>query len=709
MPSLTEKQVLYFLVQFIVLVLTARLLADVMRRAGHATVIGELMAGLIWGPSVLGKFLPAVHQAVFPSDPIVDHLLESSAWIGVIMLLLCAGLETDLDTLRGMRRPAAMVSSLGIAIPFASGFGLGWWLPAAYVPAGNQRLIFALFMAVAMSISAVPVIAKILIDLDLMRRELGMLILAAGILDDLVGWLLLSVVAGLAARGVVDLRTLSSTVFAAATFLLLCYFVGFRIVSLALRWVDDHAYVEHAGLTVMVGVAFACAVITQAIGIHAVFGAFIGGLMIGRSARMRKTDREHLQAVTMGVLAPVFFAYSGLRADIFAIRGVGMPALVLGVAFAGKLVGCSLGGILSGLKRREAFAVAAGMNARGGMEIVVAIIGLALGILTPEMYTVILIVAIVTSLAAPPLLSWSLGGVPERPGDAKRIEREKILGKLPFAKEGAKLLVLDAGGPHAQMATHLAAALGNHHEASITIFHARRASASPEVDGQLKDRFASLKAIAELCGARNVNQRTALGDSIAELILQESRRGYDAIFMGASRLSRHDRLGGSVIREFLAEVSAPVIIARGYGETMPFKRVLAPTTGAPYSRVAIAVAMLYAQSIQTDVSALYVMENPSMLQGMLSRRRPTQPGREIIDEVNDLSKQLELEVDTQIGSGNRPEKVILRAVDDGGFDLLMMGVLYRSVDHRVYFGPKVEQILDSARCAVAVVVSPSAT
>ena len=582
-------------------------------------------------------------------------------------------------------------------------------MPAAYLPAGNQRLIFALFMAVAMSISAVPVIAKILIDLDLMRRELGMLILAAGILDDLVGWLLLSVVAGLATRGVVDFRTLSSTVFAAATFLLLCYFAGFRIVSLVLRRVDDHAYVEYAGLTVMVGVAFVCAVITQAIGIHAVFGAFIGGLMIGRSARMRKIDREQLQAVTMGVLAPVFFAYSGLRADIFAIRGVGVPALVLGVAFAGKLVGCSLGGILSGLKRREAFAVAAGMNARGGMEIVVAIIGLALGILTPEMYTVILMVAIVTSLAAPPLLSWSLGGLPERPGDAKRIERDKILGKLPFAKEGAKLLVLDDGGPHAQMATHLAAALGNHYEASITIFHARRASGSPEVEAQLKDRFASLKAIAELCGAHNVHQRVALGDSMAELLLQESRRGYDAIFMGASRLSRRDRLGSSVIREFLAEVSTPVIIARGYGESMPFKRVLAPTTGAPYSRVGIAIAMLYAQSIQTEVSALYVMENPSMLQRMLSRRRPKQPGREIVDEINDLSKQLELEVDTQVGSGNRPEKVILRAVDDGGFDLLMMGVLYRSVDHRVYFGPKVEQILDSARCAVAVVVSPSAT
>jgi Kef-type K+ transport system membrane component KefB len=204
-PSLSEKQILSFLTQFILLVLTARLLADLMRRAGQATVIGELMAGVVLGPSILGKCLPGIERRIFPPEPIVNHLVEASAWIGVIMLLLCTGLETDLNTLRNVRRPAALVSSLGIVVPFAGGFLLGWYLPVVYLAAPNQRLIFALFLAVAMSISAVPVIAKILIDLDLMQRELGLLILAAGILDDSVGWLLLSVVAGLAARGVVDL------------------------------------------------------------------------------------------------------------------------------------------------------------------------------------------------------------------------------------------------------------------------------------------------------------------------------------------------------------------------------------------------------------------------------------------------------------------------------------------------------------------------
>lgn len=705
--SLSEQQILCFLLQFTVLILTARMLADLMRRAGQATVIGELLAGLLLGRSVLGRIAPGLERVIFPPDPLVHHLLEAGAWIGVIMLLLCAGLETDLGMLRNMRRPAALVSALGIVIPFAGGFAMGMWLPQSYLTGANQRLIFALFMAVAMSISAIPVIAKILIDLDLMRRELGLLILAAGVLDDFAGWMLLSVVAGLASRGVVDLRTLSGTLAATVAFLLLCYFVGFRIVAVILRWVDDHAYVEYANLTVIVGVAFGCAVVTQAIGIHAVFGAFIGGVMIGRSARKRKLDHEQLQAVTMGVLAPVFFAYSGLQADLFAIKSIGVPALVLGVACAGKFLGCGLGGLLGGLRRREAAVVAAGMNARGGMEIIVALIGLGLGVLTPEMYTVILIVAIVTSLIAPPLLSWSLGGLPERPGDAERAEREKILGKLPFTREGAKLLVLDGGGPHTQMATHLAAALGNHHEASITIFQARTANESDEALAALNERFAQLKAVAELCGAHNVHQRVATGESVAELTLHESRRGYDAIFAGASHMRRRDALGGEVIRDFLREASSPVIIARSYGTSLPFKRVLAPITGAAYSRVGIALAMFYAQSIGTEVSALHVIENPLLVAGIFKRPRPRRAGLAIIEEIDGLGKQLALAVETHIGAGSRPEKVILKAVEAGNFDLLMMGVLYRSVDQRVYFGPKVERILAGAGCAVAVVVSPA--
>ena len=534
MHPLTEIQVLHFLIQFTLLFVTARALADLMKRMGQATVIGELFAGIIYGPSVLGHFMPVAYRYLFPADPLADHLLDAVAWIGVIMLLLYTGLETDLDVVSSLGRASAKISLSGIAIPSVCGFALGMMIPASYLAAPNQRMIFALFMAVAMSISAVPVIAKILLDLDLMRRDLGMLILAAGILDDSIGWMMLSVIAGLAMHGRLDLMSVASTLAAVAAFIAFCYYAGAGLVVRLMRWIDDRAVAEHAGMSAMVGIAMVCAIITQAIGIHAVFGAFIAGVMLGRSARVRKADRTELEAVTIGVFAPLFFAYSGLRVDFFALHGVVVLGTVLAIAVAGKLVGCTIGALMDHLKWRESLAVAVGLNARGGMGIIVALIGLNLGVLTNEMYAIIIVVAIVTSFMTPPLLSWLLAGVEQRPQEAERLEREQLLARMPFSKEGAKLLVLAGGGPHAQLAAHIAATLGNHHDASITVFHA----VTGEVDAARQDefdrQFELIRQIAELSGARNVLQRKGTADTVPEAIIKESERGYDAIFAGAS-------------------------------------------------------------------------------------------------------------------------------------------------------------------------------
>src|ERR1700733_11002022 len=252
MAHLTEVQVLRFLIQLTLLFVIARALADVMKRLGQATVIGELLAGILLGPTVLGHFAPGLHAFIFPPDVLADHLLEAVAWLGVIMLLLYTGLETDLGILRGLGRTPFAVSAFGVIVPAATGFALGWYLPAEYLAAPNGRLIFSLFMAVAMSISAVPVIAKILIDLDLMRRDLGLLILGAGILDDTIGWLMLSIVAGLAAHGVLDLGTFARILVAVIAFVAFCYFIGANLIVRTMRWVDDRARAEHAGMSAMV-------------------------------------------------------------------------------------------------------------------------------------------------------------------------------------------------------------------------------------------------------------------------------------------------------------------------------------------------------------------------------------------------------------------------------------------------------------------------
>ena len=706
MTHLNEIQVLRFLIQFTLLFVVARVLADIMKRLGQATVIGELLAGIVLGQSLLGHFAPAVHHLLFPPDPRADNLLEAVAWIGVIMLLLYTGLETDLGILRRVGRPAAAISWLGIIVPLLTGFALGWRIPASYLVRPDDRLIFSLFMAVAMSISAVPVIAKILIDLDLMRRDLGLIILASGIIDDTVGWLMLSIVAGLAVRGTIDVKSLGSIAVAVIAFVGFCYYLGGNLVVRIMRWIDDRGIAEHAGISAMVGIAMVCAIITQAIGIHAVFGAFIAGVMIGRSARLRKSDRSELEATTIGVFAPVFFAYSGLNVDIFAIHGVRLLAIVLAVAIIGKMIGCTTGALLFGMKWREALTVAVGMNARGGMEIIVALIGLSLGVLTGEMYAIIIMVAIVTSLMTPPLLSWLLAGVERRPEEVERLERERILARLPFSKEGAKLLVLSGGGPHAQLAAHLAVTLGNHHDASITVFRAIAGEQRPEAQQQFDSLFEQLKAIAELSSAHNIYQRFGTAETISGAIMKECARGYDAIFAG-SGMDGDYALGGEALCELVNQAQTPVIIARNVGKPMPLRRVLVPTTGAPFSRLGATVAMLYANAISADITALYVKESPVVsLRSLYLRRDDDADTTPITGEIRAFGQQLGVNVEARTTSGRKPENAILLAADRGNFDLLVMGVQIRPAEGGLYFGPKVEHILRNARCAVAVVVSP---
>ena len=711
MSHLSEAQILRFLIQLTLLLFVSRTLGELAKRLGQAPVIGELLAGVVVGPSILGNLAPSVFATVFGGDPMSRHLLEAFAWTGAILLLLYIGLETDLDILRGQGRAAVCVSVCGMVIPFGAGMVLGLTLPAQYLADPNARLIFTLFMGVAIAISAVPVIAKILIELGLMRRELGMLILAAGIIDDTTGWLMLSLVAGMASGRAISLASIGLLLSEAAVFLAFCYFAGVRLVTWLMRWVDDRGAAEHGKFGAMVLVGFACAIVTQAIGLHAVFGAFVAGLMLGRAPRVRARDRGEIGAVTIGLMAPVFFAYSGLQTNLSALSSPYVPLIVLGVACTAKITGALLGGKLGRLEFREALAVAIGMNARGGMEIILALLGLSLGVLTPAMYTIIVGVAVITSVITPPLLKWALRGVSQRPGDAERAERDRILARLPLRTAGAKLLVLSGGGPHAELAVHLAATLSKSSDASITVFHAAADASNGRTGATaaFDEQFARLKQIATAAGAANVYQRSGSGDSTIEAILQESERGYDAIFVGASQSGGHTVLGGEVLRGLLAVVRAPVVIASNAGSAMPLRKLLVPVSGASFARLGAAVGMLYGHAAGAETTALYVRQRSLLNWRTLAGATQNGEGEEAVGEIRELAQQLDLRIATRIETGVNPESVILRTIKEGDFDLLMMGALFRSAEERLYFGSRVDLILRGAGCAVAVVVAPEQT
>ncbi|MFG2720619.1 cation:proton antiporter [Streptomyces sp. NPDC048416] len=409
-PSIGAHALLVFLMQVGLLLSAALMLGRLANRLGMPAVVGELCAGVLFGPTVLGHLVPHVSAWLFPRTAAQFNLLDAIAQIGVVLLVGITGMEVDLGLVRRKGSVAVRVGLAGLVIPLAIGIAAGAVAPRSLLGGSTDRTAFALFVGVAMCVSALPVIAKTLSDMDLLHRNIGQLTIAAGVVDDVIGWLLLSVVSAMATVGV-RTGTVASSVGLLAVAVLVTVTVVRPLVRRALgrcrRSSESGPTIATAVLIIVLGAAA-----TQAMGFEAAFGAFLGGLVIGSVNDTADLARlAPLRAVVVSVLAPLFFATAGLRVDLTVLsRTVPLLAAVTAVLIAvvGKFAGAYLGALSSRLTKWEALALAGGMNARGVIQIVVAAVGLRIGVLDTTTYTVVILVAITTSLMAPPILRYAM-------------------------------------------------------------------------------------------------------------------------------------------------------------------------------------------------------------------------------------------------------------------------------------------------------------
>ncbi|MDT0441568.1 cation:proton antiporter [Streptomyces johnsoniae] len=410
---IAHHELLVLLLQIGILLLAAILLGRLAVRLGMPAIVGELSAGVLLGPSLLAQLLPGVGTWLFPQEPGQMHLLDALGQLGVILLVGFTGMHVDLKLVRRQGSRAAGVSIAGLVLPLAFGIWIGLLLPDRLRADGADQTVFACFVGVAMCVSAIPVIARTLMDMRLIHRNIGQMILVAGTVDDAVGWVLVSLVAAMATTAGLTGGDVLTSLSHLALVLLIVLTVGRFVV----RWVMNAALRSGVrGMPVVTAVVLVVlsAAGTQALELEAVFGAFLCGVLIGAVKGVDMRALEPLNTTVVTVLAPLFFATAGLRMDLTALGDpdIALWALaVVGVAVAGKFLGAFLGGLFSGVTRWEALALGAGMNARGVIEVIIAMIGVRLGLLTVEMYSIIVLVAVLTSLMAPPLLRLAMSRV----------------------------------------------------------------------------------------------------------------------------------------------------------------------------------------------------------------------------------------------------------------------------------------------------------
>jgi Kef-type K+ transport system membrane component KefB len=418
---------LVLLIQIGLLLGLALTLGRLGQRVGIPAVVGELCAGVVLGPSVLAHATPGISGWLFPRDVGQMHMLDAVGQFGVLLLVGITGMSIDLGLLRRRGTTAVRVSLGGLLVPLAFGVAIGFALPSVLLAKSGERTVFACFIGVAMCVSAIPVIAKTLLDMRLLHRNVGQLIIGAAAFDDIVGWLLLSVVSAMATSGVRAGQVAQSIAYVVGVILFACTLgrpiVG-TVLRLSVRSKDPGVVVSAVVLLVVLASAG-----TQALGMEAVVGAFYGGIVIGSSGWLDRARLAPLRTFVMAVLAPIFFATAGLRMDLTALGRpvvLGSAFAVLLIAIAGKFTGVYLAARTSRLGHWDALALGAGMNARGVIEVIIALVGLRLGVLTTEMYTIVILVAIFTSLMAPPMLRYAVArGMAT---SEEEMEREKALG-----------------------------------------------------------------------------------------------------------------------------------------------------------------------------------------------------------------------------------------------------------------------------------------
>ncbi len=728
---LDHHTVTILLLQLGLLLLVARLLGHAATRIGLPAVLGELMAGIVLGPSILGAIAPGAFAVLVPMDPARFHLLEAFAFFGVLLLLVITGLETDIDLIARKGRAAAAVSLCGIIVPFGIGFALGQVLPEAFIADTDQRLVFSLFLGTAMGISAIPVIAKVLIEMNAVKRDIGQLTLAAGMIDDTIGWILLSVVAGLARSGIVDLPSVVQSVLSVLVIVGLAFTAGRRMMNWLFRTVDERDAGDLAKVTLLMVLALLFGSLTHFLGIEAVLGAFLVGILVGQVKRFNRSARHIFETFTLGVFAPIFFAASGLRVDLAALLdptvfGVGM--LVLGVAIIGKFAGAALGAKLSGLGRWEALSLGAGMNARGAIEIIVATIGLGLGILTPEMYTIILLVAIVTSLMAPPILRITLKRVPWTDEERRRLEAAERR-ESSFIASLNRVLMPTRGGSNSFLAARLLSlAIGAERDVEVTtmtVVGARvRVGAGQDVqqavDAESSDAERSIDAVqSHLGGVDGANRRRLVQHaqgSVVDTILGEVDRGYDLLVLGATKNGDRDDdhpLFGTVTDRLVQSARCPVFVVSQPGELAPeeiesldLARILLPTAGTGSGRHAMEVACAIAKAADATIEILHIVEQDPAVEPWTSpagRTSGEEIGRELLATTAEYVNSSGVRARTHLATRTRVEAGIIEFADELDAGLVVLSSSVRPVTRRAFFGHRIDHVIGTAHCPVLVI------
>jgi Kef-type K+ transport system membrane component KefB/nucleotide-binding universal stress UspA family protein len=752
--------------EILLLLVVGRVLGEGMTRIGQPALMGTLLAGIILGPSLFGWVWPQAQHFLFPKDEAQKGMIDGLSQVGILMLLLLTGMETDLKLVRKSGWAAAAIALCGIAFPFACGFLLGQYGPAALLgtSGGGNRLATSLFLGTALSISSIKIVAMVVREMNFMRRNLGQVIVATAIMEDTCGWVIIAIIFGItganagggAAHGV-DWLNVGKTVAGVALFLAFCFTAGRWLVFSAIRWVNDNFRSDFPVITVILVIMGCGAGLTQLLGVRTVLGAFMAGVLIGESPILTDHIQGQLRGMITAFFMPIFFGMSGLSADLTILKDwhlVALTALLVAIASIGKFSGAFAGAMLGRMTWREGIALGCAMNARGSTEVIVASIGLSMGALSQNLYTMIVTMAVLTTMAMPPMLRAALAGLPMTKEEETRITREAV-DRKGFLPRLERLLLAADDSAVGRMAARLAGLVAGAQGMPVTLLtlesDLRQADAPgksetdakkdmPGPGGHAEERENKDNAQKEMTGAQSREQSAAdlkanplakeikMGakasaakviadeaepdpekvhltarvpvDAASEVVRDEASKGYDLMFVGLAGSVEKDGGFADKVNQIAAGFAGPLMVladcAAESARLTSRSRLLVPVNGSPQSRRAAEIALAIARATGCKVQALFVSQNDG-------RSRTRAREESVLKDMTELGERYDVTVATRISPRAAAADAILKEARRN-YAMIVMGVSARPGEE-LFFGNTATQVLTACQMPVLFLAS----
>lgn len=701
--SLGEHAILLLFLEIAILLLTSLVFGELFVRMGQPAIIGQIMAGFFLGQTFLGNCFPDLSSLIFPQDGSQSKLIEVVSWIGVSFLLMLTGMETDTSMLKRLGKPALYIAFIGLLGPLIFGGAISILLPQSLLADTSLRLAFGVLLGTVFAASSVPVVAKILMDMQLIKRDIGQLVLCASLSHDLLCCLLLAVIAVLSGSGERASSLIITAVVGTACFLLAMYF-GRPVFFAILRWVNDKVSTSDGLITAMAVLLLTCAATTQALGIHIVLGAFAAGVILSQTPVINHKVVRPIETVTMGFFAPIFFASVGLNVNLTALLAPNLAVITVLLclaAMASKLGACYVACKMAGLGKWESLSVGIGANARGSMGLILGMLGYSLNIITMDMFAIIIFIAVLTTAISPPLMKFSLSKVKVTEEEQDRVSKDErrsrtILGKI------RRVLWPTSGKGRNRFIAKLIDKMGERQVIETTVLWVKPPGST---NG---NPFAG---VVQAIDRKHVGlqKRTVRSTHPVEVIAGEANHGYDLLVMATDKpLADADHVFGPLVDNVILSTSTRVLVVYEpeHSKEREIKNVLVPVIGTDLSVSAGEFGIALAKSLDAKITCLCIEQSESHALYSEKTRSGEKIEKNITDEISgtlaELSRALDVDFEAVLmQTTSHPAEAIILTAQRNDVDLIVLGA-EQKLGKGLFLGHTINFVLRYAPCAIAV-------